>query len=73
MERVREANEYMSKEEPWMLVKTDQTAFAGVMRVLLRQLSVIAGQLEILMPETAEKIQTALKAGKTEPLFQRIA
>ena len=73
MEQVREANEYMSREEPWMLVKTDQTAFAGVMRVLLRQLSVIAGQLEILMPETAEKIQTALKAGKTEPLFQRIA
>ncbi len=73
MEQVREANEYMSKEEPWMLVKTDSQAFEGVMHVLLQKLAVIVSQIEILMPDTAEKIQTALKTGKTEPLFQRIA
>ncbi len=72
MEQVREANEYMSKEEPWMLVKNDNPAFEGVMNVLLDKLGIIASQIEILMPETAEKIELALKTGKTEPLFQRI-
>jgi methionyl-tRNA synthetase len=72
MMSVREANEYMSKEEPWILVKTDQAAFEGVMHVLLEKLGVLVSQIEIVMPGTAQKIQTALKTGKVEPLFQRL-
>lgn len=72
MRKVHEANEYMSQKEPWIMVKSDQQAFDEVMRELLKRLAIIGSELDIVMPETAEKIKTALKTGKTEPLFQRI-
>lgn len=72
MRKVHEANEYMSQKEPWILVKSDQQAFDEVMAELLSLVAAIASDLDIVLPNTAEKIQTALKTGKTEALFQRI-
>lgn len=71
-DRVRQANEDMSREEPWKLVKEDRTRFDDVMLKLLLDLEQIAYSLKPFLPGTAEKIQTALREGKTEPLFQRI-
>jgi methionyl-tRNA synthetase len=71
-ERVRQANEEMSREEPWKLVKENSERFESVMRKLLADIAQIAFSLKPFLPETAEKIQTALKTGKVEPLFQRI-
>ena len=72
-ERVRKANEYMGQEEPWKLAKEDEDHFRKVMEQLLDTLAVIAYELTPLLPETAEKIHTALETGVTEPLFQRLA
>ncbi len=70
--RVQAANETMSQEEPWKLAKENPERFLQVMQKLLAELESIAYALEPILPETVEKIQTALKTGKTEPLFQRI-
>ena len=72
MKRVRQANEDMSREEPWKLVKENQARFDEVMQKLLADIELIAFSLKPFLPETANKIQTALREGKTEPLFQRI-
>lgn len=69
---VREANKYIDEEKPWVLAKTDQERFEGVMRNLLESLSDISAALAPLLPETSTKILKALEEGKTEPLFQRI-
>ncbi len=72
MKRVRQANEDMSREEPWKLVRENQARFDEVMQKLLTDIELIAFSLKPFLPETANKIQTALREGKTEPLFQRI-
>lgn len=70
--KVREANKYVDDHKPWELVKTDQAKLQEVMENLLTQLGFIAFLLRPLLPGTSEKIETALKTGKVEPLFQRI-
>ncbi|MCW1888124.1 MAG: methionine--tRNA ligase [Candidatus Moranbacteria bacterium] len=70
--RMKQANEYMSQEEPWKLAGVDQERFEKVIRVILADLEIIAFSLNPFLPETAKKIQTALREGKTDPLFQRI-
>jgi methionyl-tRNA synthetase len=72
MERVKVSNEYMSGEEPWKLVTEHPERFQEVMSVLLSDLSLIAYSLAPFLPETAIKIETALKTGTVEPLFQRL-
>ncbi|MGB4942860.1 MAG: class I tRNA ligase family protein, partial [Candidatus Moraniibacteriota bacterium] len=70
--KVREANQYVDETKPWELVKTDEKKFAQVMENLLNQVGHIASLLKPFLPSTSEKIETALKTGKVEPLFQRI-
>lgn len=70
--KVREANKYVDEMKPWELVKTDETKFTEVMQNLLQQVNAISSLLKPFLPSTAEKIETALKTGKVEPLFQRI-
>lgn len=70
--KVREANQYVDENKPWELVKTDEAKFRAVMDNLLQQVATIAALLRPFLPSTAEKIETALKTGKVEPLFQRI-
>lgn len=72
MERVSSANRYMDETKPWILVKENKGKFEKVMDNLFSQLSQISLEIEPFMPDTAEKIKTALKTGKTEALFQRI-
>jgi methionyl-tRNA synthetase len=77
MQLVRSANEYMSQEEPWKLVK-EETAeaharFQLVMHELLGRIERIAFELQPFMPGTAAKIQVALKTGEVTPLFQRLS
>lgn len=70
--KVREANKYVDEMKPWELVKTDEAKFKEVMENLNNQVSVIAALLKPFLPETSEKIETALKTGTVEPLFKRI-
>ena len=69
---VREANKYIDETKPWILVKEDQAQFEAVIRKLLVDISSIATALLPLLPDTAEKIDAALRTGVTESLFQRI-
>ena len=70
--KVREANQYVDENKPWELVKTDEAKFRAVMDNLLQQVATIAALLRPFLPSTSEKIETALKTGTVEPLFQRI-
>ncbi len=69
---VRESNRHMEEEKPWELANTDTERFEGVMHTLLDRLALIAFLLRIFLPDTAFRIEAALKEGKTDPLFQRI-
>ncbi len=66
------ANKEIDEKKPWELVKTNSEAFGVVMCGLLSRLRYIAYDLRPFLPGTAEKIETALKTGVVEPLFQRI-
>lgn len=70
--KVREANKYVDVTKPWTLAKTDEAKFKEVMTNLLDQVATIAVLLKSFLPSTAEKVETALKTGQVEPLFQRI-
>ena len=71
-DRIRENNKYIEINKPWVLAKTDIKKFGEVMEKLFIDLNIIAEHLVPFMPETAEKIKTALETKKVEPLFQRI-
>lgn len=70
--KISDANKYIGQEKPWELVESNPERFEHVMTMLLSDISRIAFVLEPFLPETAEKIKTALKTGVVEPLFQRI-
>lgn len=70
--RIRTYNQFIDKEKPWELVKSDQDHFVKVMTELMVGLGDIAFLLKPFLPSTSEKIDKALKTGKVEPLFQRI-
>ena len=69
---IAEDNKLMGEKKPWELKKNDEQEFEKVMQKLLNDLSLISGLLIPFMPETAEKIKTALETKKVEPLFLRI-
>jgi methionyl-tRNA synthetase len=68
---VKHLNEYLAKEEPWKL-DSDSESFINILKESRRILSQIALEIHPFLPSTAEKIETALKTGNVEPLFQRI-
>lgn len=72
MDRVRAMNKEIDDAKPWVLVKEDQEKFEQVMRGLLAELAELSSLLRPFLPETAEKIQKALREGRVEPLFRRI-
>ncbi|KKT87510.1 MAG: Methionine-tRNA ligase [Candidatus Moranbacteria bacterium GW2011_GWC2_45_10] len=69
---VRILNKKIEDNKPWELFKNDTARFEVVMGELIRSLSVVAIVLDAFLPETAQKIKTALETKKAEPLFQRI-
>ena len=71
-DKIREANKFVDENKPWELAKTDQDKFQSVMEELRDQVAFIGATLKPFLPETSEKIETALKEGKVEPMFQRI-
>lgn len=71
-DKVREDNKFIEENKPWELAKTDIAKFANVMQKLFIDLNYIAEHLIPFLPDTAEKIKTALEMKKAEPLFQRI-
>lgn len=68
---VQTLNEYLGKEEPWKLDSSTEQ-FVEVMQYARHQLALITAEVEPFLPETSEKIMTALRTGTVEPLFQRI-
>lgn len=71
-EKIREANKVVDENKPWELAKTNPEQLEVVMRNLVGLVGYIGFVLEPFLPETAQKIKTALKTGVVEPLFQRI-
>jgi methionyl-tRNA synthetase len=69
---IREDNKFVEENKPWELAKTDKQKFEEVMGKLIRDLYLIAELVSPFMPETAEKIRTALETKETQILFQRI-
>ncbi|MGB4833599.1 MAG: methionine--tRNA ligase [Candidatus Moraniibacteriota bacterium] len=65
-------NRSIDENKPWELVKTDYKKFESNHLVLMQEIYKIAVLLRPFLPSTSEKIETALKTGKVEPLFQRI-
>ncbi|MFC1644744.1 class I tRNA ligase family protein [Patescibacteria group bacterium] len=70
---VRESNKKIEETKPWELKKTDQDKFEAVMGGLVLDLFRVSQLLIPFMPETAEKIKTALETKEREILFQRIS
>ena len=69
---MRDSNRYIEENKPWELKKTDNVRFLAVMGNLVSNVSQLGVLLCPFLPSTSEKIETALKTGKVEPLFQRI-
>lgn len=69
---IRDDNEYIEKNKPWELAKTDREKFKKVMGKLSSDLYLIAELLAPFMPETSEKIKKALETKKVEILFPRL-
>lgn len=65
-------NQAIDTNKPWELVKLDYEKFEKHQQLLMQEIYKISVLLWPFLPSTAEKIQTALKTGKVEPLFQRI-
>lgn len=71
---VQWANQYIDQKKLWQLVKNDRPEGEKVLSCLLALIFDIAQKLEPMMPETSQKILTALRAKKItkgEPLFLR--
>lgn len=71
-ERVTRANKFIEDHKPWELRKNDEAKFAEVMVVLLQDLHMIAMALQPFLPQSAEKIITALETRERLILFGRI-
>lgn len=71
--RIQDADERIATEEPFKVVKEDEEKGAQIIKELVRELYAIAQLVEPLMPETAEKMKTAVLSNKKpENLFPRL-
>jgi len=66
-------DEYLEKNKPWELIKTNQDKFKKVLKELLGALKEIAFLLKPFLPVTSEKILAQIEQNKkTELLFPRL-
>ena len=65
-------DEYVDKNKPWKLAKTDKKKLKEVLSNLLYCISEIANLIEPFLPETSERIKAQLKSNKPEILFPRL-
>ncbi|MBX4210791.1 methionine--tRNA ligase, partial [Candidatus Parcubacteria bacterium] len=69
---IGKADRLIQETEPFKLIKENREKAVEIILSLLARLSIIAKHLEPLLPETAEKIQSAIRLNKLEkPLFPR--
>ncbi len=71
-QEVKNSNQYIEVNAPWVLAKTDTPKLKEVLEKVFNDLYRIADALEYFMPETAIKICNQLKDKKPQPLFIRI-
>jgi methionyl-tRNA synthetase len=71
---ISETDKYIQEKKPFSLVKTDEAEAKEIIGELVIKLWNIAVNLEIFLPETAEKIKKCVKENKMPetPLFPRI-
>ena len=72
MSNVKILNRKIEDSKPWELEKSNKDLFEKVMSELVKSLSALSIVLFPLLPETSQKIKTALETKVAEPLFQRI-
>ncbi len=66
-------DEYIEKNKPWQLIKTEPEKFKQIISELLVTLKEVASLLEPFMPATSEKILNQIKQNKkTAALFPRL-
>lgn len=71
---VAAANAYVNRTEPWALAKHGRTqALGGVLTELYGTLAVIGRELAPFLPQTAERLLSALSSSAPEQLFPRTA
>lgn len=70
--KIKAADEYIAKEEPFKKIKVDNEGGKKDIEYLLHELAVIAYHLHPLLPDTADKIQAALRGGEIPRLFPRL-
>lgn len=72
---IGEADAFVQKNEPFKKIKIDKEGAEADVAHLLASVFTIANLLEIFLPDTAEKIKTAIREGKalSVPLFMRKA
>jgi len=69
---IQEADEYIAREEPFKVVKENPERAKKIVWNVLVKLHMVAVLLEPILPDTAEKIQSAIeKKEKPENLFVR--
>ncbi|MEI8339063.1 MAG: methionine--tRNA ligase [bacterium] len=70
---IKDSDAYIQREQPFKKIKVDKAAAETDVKNLLVELVKIGRLLKPLLPETAEKVLTAVREGKalTTPLFQR--
>ncbi len=71
-EKIKAADEFIAKEEPFKKIKVDAAAGQKDIAYLLQELAVIAFHLQVILPDTAGQITTALRGGDIPRLFPRI-
>lgn len=72
-QRVQAADQYITENEPYKVIKTDAEAGKVHIQLLVQDIFKIAKMLESVMPETSEKIKNAiLENKKPENLFPRL-
>jgi methionyl-tRNA synthetase len=71
--KIQAVDQRINAEEPFKLVKSDLEAGKRVIAELVQEVGVVARMLTPLMPDTAEKILTAVRTNtKPENLFKRL-
>jgi methionyl-tRNA synthetase len=72
-QKIAEADKYIQETQPFKLIKTDKEKGEAIIVDLVKRVAVIANMLQVVMPETAEKILALIKENKSpaSPLFAR--
>lgn len=72
-DQVKGLNQYIEEEKPWVIAKSgDRSHLIEVLAHMVGSLMEIADLLDPFMPQTADKIKTAFKDGKSHEMGQTL-